>query len=160
MKCSWNQLIAAHFSEQTIKSIYLIEFKIQNSLFYHFAHISLSNTVWKCVPYSNMDEQKQTSTHLQHEIFGGNRSEKLTFLKNQVNIQRDKITSAQQEINQMRGIISDARKRLQTMKERNVHKTASNTTSKWFRLIAYFSKDRVHFSWTWNRCSRQSNEFR
>ena len=50
------------------------------------------------------------------------RSQKLSDLKHQVTVRGEKFTYAQQEIEQVKVILSDARKRLETMKDRSVNK--------------------------------------
>lgn len=50
------------------------------------------------------------------------RSQKLRELKHQVTVQGEKFTFAQQEIEQVKVILSDARKRLEKMKDRRVKK--------------------------------------
>lgn len=58
-----------------------------------------------------------TPKELQQEIAITDRSEKIKYLKNQVNIQCERIANAQREIDHMKGILRNCKKRLDNMKK-------------------------------------------
>lgn len=55
------------------------------------------------------------------------RSQKLSDLKRQVTVRGEKFMNAQQEIEQVKVILSDARKRLEIMKDQSVNKLQWNS---------------------------------
>lgn len=64
-----------------------------------------------------MDEERKDSNY-EPKQSNITRSERLNYLKHQANIQSERITFAQQEIEQLKPILSEARRRLETMKKR------------------------------------------
>lgn len=69
-----------------------------------------------------MDQENKDSKFSQQKNLTASRSQKLDELKQQVNVQDAKFTAAQKEIEQMKVILTDARRRLEVMKRRNVTK--------------------------------------
>lgn len=71
-----------------------------------------------------MDKEKVKSKFApQGEDVEIDRPTMLNNLRHQVNIQGEKITDAQQKIEQMKTILTDARRRLEILKKRNVDKS-------------------------------------